>query len=86
MPIHIPTYKHSEVIARYDCLYLNKFSLNSGISWPFLSKVNSQVSFLELQYINVSVDIVIKIVLIFNKECLAKQMYFAFDPLEGLPG
>lgn len=80
MPTHVPTYKHSEVIPRYDCLYLNKCSLNSGVSWPFLLMVCSQASLLELQYIHVSVDIVIKIVLVSKKGCLARQMYFALDP------
>lgn len=72
MPIHIPTYKHSEVIPRYDCFYLNKSSLNSGVSWPFLLIVHSQASLLELQYIHVSVNIVIKIVLVCNKGRLAR--------------
>lgn len=85
MPMHIPTYKHSEFIPRYDCFYFNKLSLNSGVSWPFFM-VHSQASLLELQYIHVSVNTVIKIVLVCNKGCIPRQMYFAFDPLEGLPG
>lgn len=84
MPIHIPTYKHSEVIARYDCFYLNKFSLNSAVSWAFLWMVHSQASLLERQYIHISVNIVIKIVLVCNNGSLA--LYFAFEPLEVLPG
>lgn len=72
MPIHIPTYKHSEVMPIYDCFYLNKFSLNSGVSWALLLMVHSQASLLELQYIHISVDIVIKTVLVCNKGCLVR--------------
>lgn len=85
MPIHIPTYKHSEVIPRF---YLTKSSLNSGVSWPFLLIVHSQASLLELQYIHVSVNIVIKIVLVCTKGCLARynRCILPLIHFEVLPG